>query len=235
MGNFTSALSWFTYNVNTRQDVTFDQLTLITGSDKIYSAGVVANSTTATSSNGPITGSFNVTQASLTTSNALIDVDLNIFQKEGEVYDGMSAVMTTSNGAVKANVGLYYSNDTHLDAQGGKFDLVTSTHNALINLQFATAPVDSILGCSVSTSNGPTDVHLHPTYEGSLTLFTSNGETEIHENDKLEDPSGRGRSRVVEWNRRWKLWSIGWVGWGEKKKAGQLVVKTSNGGNTLWL
>jgi hypothetical protein len=235
MGNFSSALSWFTYNINTRQHVSFDQLVLTTSSDKISSAGVIANSTIVTSSNGPITGSFNVTQASLTTTNALIDVDLNIFQKEGETYNGMSAIMSSSNGAVKANVGLYNSNDTHSDAQGGKFDLVTSTSNALVNLQFTTAPVDSILGCSVSTSNGPTDVHLHPTYEGSVTLFTSNGETEIHEDDKLEDPSGRGRSRVVVWSRMWKLWWVGWVGWGEKKKAGHLVVKTSNAGNTLWL
>lgn len=236
MGNFTSALSWFTHNINTQEYVSFDRLILTTGSDKIHSDGVVANSTTAASNNGPITGSFNVTrQVSLTTTNALIDVDLNISHKESDAYDGVSAVISTSNGAVKANMGLYYSNETHSDSQGGKFDLVASTKNALVDLQFTTAPVDSILACSVSTSNGPADVHLHPTYEGSVTLVNSHGITGIHQNDALEDPSGRGRSRVVGWDHKWKLWWLGWVGWGEKKKAGQLVVKTSNADNTLWL
>jgi hypothetical protein len=236
MGNFTSSLSWFTYNIDTRQYVSFDQLTVTTGSDKIYSAGVLANSMTAASNNGPITGSFNVTrQVSLTTTNAQIDVDLNLFHKESDANDGMSAVMSTSNGAVKANVGLYYSNETHSDSQGGKFDLIASTKNALVNLQFTTAPVDSILACSVSTSNAPVDVHLHPTYEGSVTLVNANGVTGVHQNDQLEDPSGRGRPRVIVWDHMWKLWWLGWVGWGEKKRAGQLVVKTSNAGNTLWL
>lgn len=235
MGNFTGSLSWFDYTIDTLQDIAFDKLTLATERDKVRSIGVLANSLAVTTTNGAINGSYNVTNdATFTTSNAPIEVDLNLIHEEDKGSKGSIATLSTSNGHVVAKNALYHLvNGT--EAEGGRFDFVISTKNAPVDVSFSEAPVDSVLDVTVSTSNGGTDVHLHPTYEGSVSLVTTNGITAVHPTPNVEDPSGRERPRVVQWDHRFKLWWLGWVGWGEKKKYGDLTVRTSNGANTLYL
>lgn len=233
MGDFSSSLSWFTTTIYTLNDVSFDHLTLATDADKIVSYGCNANVLTASTKNCEITGEYNITDtATFSTTNAPIKVDLNMF----DVDDGVGSVMSTSNGHIDANIRLYHPNSTDQVGVKGSFDVVASTKNGHVDLKFPVAPVDSIQSCTVSTANGPTNIHIHPTFEGSVTMVTSNGVNGMNGDDNdVEDPSGRGRTRLVTWDHMWKQWWLGWIGWGEKKKAGQLMVKTSNAVNILYI
>ena len=232
MGLFTVALSWFDITISTLNDIYFKSLTLTTESDKMHSNGVLADALTMVGNNGDITGRFNITdEATIGTTNAKIDVDLNVFHT-GEKASKIT--LSTNNAPILARNSLYHLVGKE-DAAGGNFSVVASTKNAAVDVSFPVAPVDSLLECVIGTSNGNTKVYLHPTFEGDVTLVTTNGQTTVHQADGIEDPSGRERERIVSWKHMWRWWWIGFVGWGEKKHAGSLVVNTSNANNHLYL
>jgi len=240
MGAFTSSLSWFGYDVATVDEVSFTQLTLATESDRIHSKGVSADVVTLTGNNGAITGKFNITQSgTISTTNAKIDVDLNIFHMDNNNGPAKPSKVTLStvNAPVLARNSLYHiiGKDNHTATRGGNFSITVSTKNGPVDVSFAAAPVDSILDVAVGTTNGDSNVHLHPTFEGDLTQVTTNGRANIYQLDGIEDPSGRSRDRVITWKQTWTWWMIGWVGWGEKKQAGSLIATTTNGENRLYL
>lgn len=233
MGTFAASLSWFDYTIATLDEVYFQSLTLVTASDKMHSKGVVADKITLVTNNGDVTGNFNVTdEIAISTSNAKIDVDLNVSQIDDEKPSKVT--LSTNNAPVIARNKLYHPG-AQGGSSGGNFTMVVSTKNASVDISYGVAPVDSILNCVVSTSNADAKVHLHPTYEGDVTLTTSNGQTSVHQADGIEDPSGQGRERLVAWKHMWRWWLIGWIGWGEKKQAGSLVVSSSNGRIYLYM
>lgn len=239
MGKFTSFMPWFDFTIATVNKVSFTHLGLSTESDKMHSEGVLAHVIHLWGNNGAITGKFNISEeATIGTSNAEVDVDLNIFhiEKDGPTK-ATKVTLATSNAPILARNNLYHVVGSRDDvwSPGGNFSVVVSTKNAAVNVSFATAPVDSLLDLTVGTSNGDTDVHLHPTYEGDVTLLTTNGRAEVHQMKEFEDPSGRGRRWFVMWDKVSRWWVIGWVGWGEKKHAGSLVVRTNNAANRLYI
>lgn len=239
MGKFTSSVSWFDFTIATANGVFFTHLRLSTESDKMHSEGVLAHVVHLSGSNGAITGTFNISEeAAIRTSNAKVDVDLNIFhvEKDGPTK-ATKVTLATSNAPILTRNNLYHVVGSRDDmwSPGGNFSVVVSTKNAAVDVGFATAPVDSLLDLTVGTSNGDTNVYLHPTYEGGVTLMTTNGRAEVHQMEEVEDPSGRGRHRFMMWKEVWRWWLVGWIGWGEKKHAGSLVVRTNNAANRLYI
>jgi DUF4097 and DUF4098 domain-containing protein YvlB len=236
MGRFTTSFSWFQTNIETKDDVSFEELIVSSASDKIHSEGVIADQVIASTTNCGITGTYNISKsATLSTSNGKIDVDVNAFN-HGDLAKPLSVILSTSNGHIDTRTSLYSVSDSNDDSEagsGGKFEFVASTKNSPVNVSFPIAPVNSTLKCTVSTSNGDANVYMHPTYEGSVMLSTSNGMTKLLQSDDVEDPAGLDRPRTIKWDviSRW-AW-MGWVGWGEKKKVGELTVSTSNGANIL--
>lgn len=230
--SFTLAFSWFSLSLDTGDDVRFNQITAVSSSDKIESKGLLATQAVITSSNGPVSGSLNVTrELVVSTSNAKIDVDINVFDNEDEPKHP-SVTLSTSNGGIFTRNALYRD---HESDKGGAYEIVASTKNAQINMNFTTAPIDSTLMLTTSTSNAGSEIHLHPTYEGGLLLSTSNGEARVEIKDDTKDPSGEGRERQLQLDSVWKGLVIGWVGWGEKKKRGDLAAHTSNGRNIVYV
>ncbi|CAG7854938.1 SubName: Full=Uncharacterized protein {ECO:0000313/EMBL:CCA73776.1} [Serendipita indica DSM 11827] len=230
--SFTLAFSWFSLSLDTGDDVRFNQITAVSSSDKIESKGLLATQAVITSSNGPVSGSLNVTrELVVSTSNAKIDVDINVFDNEDEPKHP-SVTLSTSNGGIFTRNALYRD---HESDKGGAYEIVASTKNAQINMNFTTAPIDSTLMLTTSTSNAGSEIHLHPTYEGGLLLSTSNGEARVEIKDDTKDPSGEGRERQLHLDSVWKGLVIGWVGWGEKKKRGDLAAHTSNGRNIVYV
>ena len=229
--SLTLAFSWFNISLETVDGVRFNQITAVTSSDKIQSTGLIASQAVLTSSNGPVSGSLNVTrELVISTSNAKIDVDLNVFDTEEE-HKHPSITLSTSNGGIYARNSLYRGTE---GGKGGAYEIVASTKNAKVNITFPTAPVDSTLMLTTSTSNAASEIHLHPTYEGGILISTSNGEARVEIGNE-KDPSGEGRERRMDWESVWKSLVVGWVGWGEKKKRGDLAAHTSNGRNTVYV
>ncbi|KAG8785297.1 hypothetical protein FRC15_001626 [Serendipita sp. 397] len=232
---FSSSLPQFAHSISTGQDIHFNDLILVTSNDKINSDGVITNGVVATTSNGAITGSYNVTGSTvLATTNGKIQVDLNLFHKEGNALPDAS--LTTRNGPIDLRTSLYHIND-QLEAlkDGGHFKVTAATTNGHVDVTYLDAPVDSILNNVVSTTNGRIETRLHSTYEGDVTIVTSNAAIEVHQDEETKDPSGRDRQRVVTWGSRWNTMLSGWIGWGEKKPhTGSVTASTTNGRNRLY-
>jgi len=99
------------------------------------------------------------------------------------------------------------------DSAPGVFDVTASTAHANVNLNFISAPVDSTLNLKASTASASAYVKLHETYEGSFRLSTALGKAEVVENNGVEDPKGKKRTRRVSYDRKTKWATSGSVFW----------------------
>ena len=124
-------------------------------------------------------------------------------------------------------IGLY-SNTT--DATDGRFRVTAHTTHAPVSLHFVDAPVDSHLAADARTTFSPATVILHPTFEGTFDLSTSRFFTpEVRSPGNIEDPAGRGRSRVVRTEHVGQGVVKGGAAWGsvDPTGKGEVVVQTS--------
>lgn len=213
-------------------------------------------------SNGPILGTYNVTKSMvITTSNGHIDINVNAFNND--TTHPTSVTATTRNGYVNpscssffllnsfyrrvdVSASLYYTGEPVLDPpsssynlpknSNGSFALDFITSNGEIAVGFKEAPIGNSLSLSTTTSNAGVDLDLHPTYEGKVSaIFGSNGRFKIDVKEpKAEDPTGRGRERIVEIKRVWAGIMTGTIAWDmNSRERGELVMTSSNGANTL--
>ncbi len=94
------------------------------------------------------------------------------------------------------NAEISLTNSRH--APDASYAVSATTSNSDLRLRFAVQPVDSRLDLSASTTNGPTDISMHPAYEGRFVLQSST-EAHIREKRDVRDPSGHGRERHVHY------------------------------------
>lgn len=116
---------------------------------------------------------------------------------------------------------------------GGVFDVTTTTSNSDLNIDFPASPVNSHLEVLARTSNGFANIYLNPAYEGRFSLATSSVfRTSVHEHKEVVDPSGRGRTRQLQYKQIGRGTLEGTVQWqgskSEEKPKGVVVVRTSN-------
>lgn len=138
-----------------------------------------------------------------------------------------STLTTILISPIEANIRL-----SSASGQGGAFDVSASSSNSHLELKFPESPVDSNLDLDASTSNGRASVNLNPAYEGSFVLRTSSfSSIVLDDTRKVEDPSGKDRTRVVVVNERSRGSVAGSVRWDQnpQKHYGKVSVKTSNG------
>ena len=118
----------------------------------------------------------------------------------------------------------------------GTFALDFVTSNGGIAVGFREAPIGNALSLSMTTSNANVDLCLPSTYEGKVNVISGrNGGIKIDEKEpKTEDPTGRGRERVVGIKQVWPGTVTGTIAWGtNNRKRGELVMTSSNGVCTL--
>ena len=118
----------------------------------------------------------------------------------------------------------------------GTFALNFITSNGGVAVDFKEAPIGNALSLSTTTSNAGVHLDLHPTYEGEVSaIFGSNGGIQIDTKEpKTQDPTGRGRERIVEIKRIWYGIVAGTIAWDtNNQRRGKLVMKSSNGVCTL--
>lgn len=101
-------------------------------------------------------------------------------------------------------------------------------------LSFLNQPLSSLLYLESRTSNGRSDVKLHPAFEGKYALRTSNAQAQVLFED-VDDPSGEGRRRHTEITKISGGVVTGNVYWGDERQSlkAWAHVSTSNGGIVL--
>ena len=122
---------------------------------------------------------------------------------------------------------------------GGSFSVDANTANGPIDISFPSAPVNSVLNFGAQTANAPAHAYLHKTYEGTFDLRTSFFATAaIDFDNRVEDPAGRGRYRIVENYSAGTGTASGKVVWRDaqvNRETGSVRLVSSNAGVSLKL
>jgi hypothetical protein len=207
------------------EKVLFQSLRLKGSNARIDVESVKADRGFIETSNAGISGVFNTSSfLVLSTTNAPVDADIGLSSVDAS---RPKLVLATTNAAVSSRISLISEKSL-----GGLFDVVTSTSNGRLDIDFPAAPPDSILHLAGETSNAEVVVSLNPAYEGSFLLTTSNAEPQINSDENVIDPSGRNRKRSLNIKQEGKGVALGDVFWDPEdvmvSKAGSVIIDTSN-------
>ena len=80
----------------------------------------------------------------------------------------------------------------------GSFIVNANTHNAPLNLDFISAPLDAALELEAHTSNGGADVRLHPSYEGRFDASTMNSHVRVQMGEGGGGDRGRRHIAIAQ-------------------------------------
>ncbi|KAF8838149.1 hypothetical protein BDN67DRAFT_907879 [Paxillus ammoniavirescens] len=206
------------------QSMMFDDIDLKTSNSPIQVGSLTFAQGSFTSSNSLIAGHFNTSDSlTLRTSNGHIDVTASLLSVRERAT---KLDMRTSNSHIKSEVSL----STHTNS-GGNFDVKAHTSNGMVDLEYDDSPLNAFLTSEAKTSNSPVSVKMHPAFEGTFTVTSSNIGPVVQD-ERPNDPSGRGRRRVLSQNkaRGTISGSVYWVGSDEVRRETKnySTVHTSN-------
>jgi len=171
----------------------FGSISLHSTNRPILAHNLVGNKIRIRSRNGPIEGTFNTSRSlDVETSNSPVKVIVNAFNQNNSAPT--SVKIRTRNGLLSADLSLV---STFENSTSGAFTVVTRTTNSPLDINFSDHAPDGLLKLDAHTSNSPAQVHLHPSFEGTLKLRTSIFAPTVSPDLEVEDPAGRGRTRSV--------------------------------------
>jgi hypothetical protein len=208
------------------QSIVATSLTARTSNARISGDGVHAIAASVRSSNGGISGTWNITEkVDLHTSNAPITAHVTLYN--GDAAKPAEAELTTSNGVVTSEFTLVAATES---GWGGAFAVTARSSNSPLSVIVSDSPADSTLSMHARTSNARVSAVMHRAFEGTYHARTSNKRIELHTPD-VEDPRGEGRKRIGEGSGSKRQTKVqGRVRWGDEEDAkGNLVLETSNG------
>ncbi|KAI6027112.1 hypothetical protein EDC04DRAFT_172069 [Pisolithus marmoratus] len=221
---FDADTSQFSFSVTDLwETMLFDDVILRTTNSHINVTSIALKHGSFISSNGYIAGHYNASGSlKLATSNDKTKATVSLLNEHALATE---LDMQTSNSVIQSEVTLSAPSNT-----GGAFEISARTSNSPISLRYADAPLDSVLASRVITSNSDACVKMHNTFEGSFELTTSNSSSSVRVRRGDEDPTGRGRQRVVAQHRTGNVTS-GTVSWGPgvRYPRGSTSVRSSNG------
>ncbi|KAF8070381.1 hypothetical protein FPV67DRAFT_1448153 [Lyophyllum atratum] len=208
------------------QRVNFSQIDIKGSNAPIEAQSICADTAIFRTSNSAIIGVFNTSRSlTLRTSNSPIQVDVGVRNEKEYVSE---LVMRTSNAKIESRVSLTSP------TKGGRYLVTATTSNGSLNVTFPTSPLDSTLKLTAATSNAPALVSLDPAYEGTFSLSTSNFSPSLKRRD-VQDPTGKGRKRMMEANSYGRGVLRGSVYWSDQTGHGTVEVKSSNSPVTIEL
>ncbi|KAF8602778.1 hypothetical protein BDV93DRAFT_607338 [Ceratobasidium sp. AG-I] len=193
--------------------INFEKLDVSAANVPMKFRSVVANSIKVANANSPIAGTF--TSASdliLDNANGGITGELTLTQ---------SGNIKISNANSPIDVQFYLkSGDFH---PRPSYTLHTSNANAATTLQILSQPLNSALNIHASNAMAPIYATLNAAFEGAFKLSTVMSKAEVVVGNR-QDPSGEGRERVVEYQKRTGGDVKGTVAWGGKGEKGEHAV-----------
>ncbi|THG98947.1 hypothetical protein EW026_g3322 [Hermanssonia centrifuga] len=210
---------------NLSKTIDFGSISLQSSNQPIIVHSLLAQRLNMKTSNGAIQGIFTSLSADLRSSNGPILADVKLLNGG----DGASTLdLQTSNGEITAKVSLV-SQAQH--ATGGIFRVAAKTSNGELDVSFPTAPHNSVLHLDTQTSNAPSTVSLHKTFEGEFRLQTSPRKAMVFYDQSATDPTGNRRTRSVNYVQDRRGGVSGNAVWTPRVGAqtlGSIVMKTSN-------
>jgi hypothetical protein len=146
-----------------------------------------------------------------------------------ELADFSKLLIKTSNSPLYSNISLVAVPESLTDGSvldgssrwgldGGKFAVDTFTSSSPLHVNFAHAPVDSILRFIGFTTNAPAVTFLHPTFQGDFLVKSTLFGPKIDINQDVQDPKGEGRTRTVGVSKVGKQ-IVGKVYWGSEEES----------------
>jgi hypothetical protein len=210
------------------QSIEANTLTVHTSNSPISGSGVNATTASLISSNGHLSGDYNITDTIvLHTTNSPITSSITL-NHDGDSKPA-SAHLQTTNGRVESDFVLAAATES---GWGGSFIVSAHSTNSPVSVSVKDSPADSTLSLIGKTSNGRASANLHRAFEGVFSAHTSNGRVTLS-TPKVEDPRGEGRERIIEhlnWD-KYRKSVTGSVHWGDDnkdEKKGSVVLQTSN-------
>ncbi|KAG9312162.1 hypothetical protein JVU11DRAFT_7452 [Chiua virens] len=166
-----------------QESVLFDKVSLASANGPINVKSIACDVGRFASLNGDIDGHFVASSLDLDTANGGI---------APTGADPSRLAIHTANGEIDAEVSL-----TSEALISGEFEVDAKSNNGAVGLKFTDTPVDSVLRCNAETNVGEVEVELDGAFEGVYSLQTILGSKTVSQRDDVEDPSGKGRHRVV--------------------------------------
>jgi hypothetical protein len=208
---------------------TFGSISLHSFDGPIFVESLVGDKINIRTRNGPIIGTFNTSSTlDVKTSNSPIRVKVNAFNSNGDAPTKVK--LHTSNSDIWAELALL---STCHSQSNGSFFVSAHTSNSPVFVNFTEHAPDALLKLQVHTSNSPANVRLQPAFEGTFKLQTSIFPVVVSPEEVEEDPTGRGRKRVVNvktigHGSRVVYGDAEWVPQDEEAPAGRVEVSTSS-------
>jgi hypothetical protein len=119
---------------------------------------------------------------------------------------------------------------------GGAFGVHAYTTNGPVKIVCGDSPVDFVLDFKAQSTNSPVHAVLPHAYEGTFSLQTTNSRVVLDDSHRVEDPSGRGRERLVSKHsvsRQVMYGEIEWSPSSHDSRASALDITTTNALVTL--
>jgi DUF4097 and DUF4098 domain-containing protein YvlB len=154
---FSTDLHNFVINLGALEGaVEFRALDLRTTNGGVFAESLYADDARVTTSNGAIGGAFNTsTTLALTTSNAAVRANIGL-ANDNTLPTALS--ITTTNGPIDSAISLQSTS-----LKGSKFRISAQTSNGVFALALPSAPLDATVQLTGVTSNAPARVALPAT------------------------------------------------------------------------
>ncbi|EGO21347.1 hypothetical protein SERLADRAFT_417653 [Serpula lacrymans var. lacrymans S7.9] len=213
--NFQSTLSHYSFKIKDIEDsVYFHSINVQANDAGINSDSIFAFHATFRSTQAFIRGAFKATHLVLTTTKGPIEAQVD-HPSKGPYLTGVS--LETNEDSMQSTL---YDNANG----GGPFSVEARTFDGPITISYTNTPTNSIQQLVAVTRGSPVKVTMSSAYEGAFSLQnTRNNPIRVIESD-AEDPSGRGRERVLRKYSRDRnhmkgtvYWSPRGPGWRESK------------------
>ncbi|KAI9441484.1 hypothetical protein H4582DRAFT_1810952 [Lactarius indigo] len=189
--SFQADLPMFALDMSDISAFRFGDISLRSKNNHIKVQGVIASTFNAHSTNGGISGAFNVTNSlTIVTTNSPVSVKIGALN--GEPEKPTDVFIQTTNGRISAGISLMSNSSS---GTGGAFGVSTHTTNGPIEVVYDDSPVDSVLKFDATSTNSRVHAALHRAYEGTFALATTNSGVVLDRLRDYEDPSGRRRKR----------------------------------------
>jgi len=226
--SFRADLPMFTFALDDLSAFHFGNLALKSSNNAINVEGVIANSVEVHTTNSGIRGAFN-TSDDLTLITTNVPISVRVGAANGGSKKPSDVLIRTTNAHIEAHISLKSKSSS---GTGGSFGVHAHTTNGFIKIVYEDSPVGSVLNSDVRSTNAPVHVALHRAYEGTFSLRTTNSPASLDQLNHVEDPSGRGRERVLSsrsTNGHVVYGEVEWSPSSRDSRAGSVDVSTTNG------
>jgi len=225
--SFRADVPMFALAIGDLMGFRFGHFALTSSDSPVSVEGVFADSLKVHTTNGAIRGTFN-TSDSLTLNTTNLPISVRIGAENGGSGKPTDVLMQTDNILIEADISLTSKSSSGM---GGTFGVHAHTTNGHIKIGYECAPVDSVLNFDARSTNAPVHVVLSPTYEGTFSLKTTNSRAVLDQPRNVEDPSGRGRKRLLSSHSPNKQVVYGELKWLPSRRdghAGSVDIATTN-------